>query len=372
MQDMIDITQIIKQECKINQKIIEIMSILLPHQYMKSDSVYGENDMYKLILQKDYKKTWPEPKLCSLNQEPIETQTVQYYESLFSKMIRQYVTYATNKGDILAFNDVTNYTNTIDMVKMFKHNNKKVCDPDIEFDEEEINALRSRGWKAFLPCFNDMVIKVNRQRYFVVKLKNIDKKNKSYTIEFNDYAGNKCDWTRIISSTLTFNFGKENEDGLPLSWTKSHAESYETFLTKYVDQMNWSKRQINFWQDVLGVFNNDEQINIEMTILNDEESKNHMVVRDKKSISKLQQLLGDRAQISIIGRGETVTEGQRQYVATECLILYIKTIAKINYSIYYGEKQVTKSDNAFKTTIGDLVITSQKRLAGAQNNNTPL
>ena len=239
--------------------------------------------------------------------------------------------------------------------------------------EPEVDTLRNYGWKAFVPCFNDMVIKINKQRYFFIKLESIDEKTKSFKIRFDDYVGNRYDWVRIASAVFILNFENENDEGLPLLWDKECSECYEMFLTKYVNDMNWSKQEINFWHDVMGVFDNEQQISIELSMTLDEEIKNHAVIRDKKALSRLKQLLGKGMKITVIDTGDAITEQQQHLIAKKYIHKYVKVIATINYLFCSDKnKTVTKENGVITTIIDDLIITSSNepinRMKGAITN----
>ena len=152
---------------KISKAMNEIMKIIMPHRYMIHQCVYGENDIEHMIMtDDDVTKNWPEAKLCAISQESTTYQIINYYKSLFNKMVKQYITHATSVGDILSYKDVVLDNNIIDMSKLFslEEDDSNLTNPNMLFYEEEVDTLRAHGWKSLIPCFNTITIKTNKKR----------------------------------------------------------------------------------------------------------------------------------------------------------------------------------------------------------------
>lgn len=334
---------------KISKAMNEVMKIIMPHRYMIHQCVYGENDIEHMIMtDDDVTKNWPEAKLCAISQESTTSQIINYYKSLFNKMVKQYITHATSVGDILSYNDVVLNNNIIDISKLFslEEDDSNLTNPNMLFYEDEVDTLRAHGWKSLIPCFNAITIKTNKKRYFYVKIIELDVQNKYLKIEIADYMGDRHDWVCNASTCIEMTFTNEDKNGLPCSWNIISSLSYEEFLVKNLDAMNWSNKELQLWYDVFGIGTIDEQVLVEIEVpCGDNEYRSQKTILKRQSdVNKLKRLSSGKFNITILAQGENSTSYQRYKTAERLFINYSKMISAINYLLYSTKNSVKKED----------------------------
>lgn len=332
---------------KVSKIINEIMKIIMPHRYMVGYGIYGENDIEHMIANdKNIIGNWPEPQLCAISQDSVASQTINYYQSLFKKMIKQYITHATSVGDMLSYKDVVTNNDIIDLTKVFEHDNSNISYPNIQFYESEIDTLRSYGWVSFIPCLNNFVIKTNKKHYFHINVTHFDKTTKTLQVKIHDYMGDRYEWICNAFAHLEITFTDETSDGLPCSWKYISSQSYEELLIKHTSDMNWSNKELQFWYDVFGVSNIKEQTLIEITIPYDETTyhKHKTVLKKTSDITRLKKLSPNDFDISILATGEDTAEFFKQKTAEKLFLNYIKMMSVINYLLYTSTNVINKND----------------------------
>lgn len=344
---------------KANKRIYDILKIIMPHRLMMEDSPYGENDISSLVHEDDIVSNWPPATICMMNSESAITQTINHYKSLFERQMRNYVTHAISVGDILSFDYISNVENIIDISREYKDSESasKVSDADVWFYEDEVDNMRSYGWKIFIPCFDQLVIKENKKRYFYINTVKRDIKNKTLTLEIHDYMGDKYDWSCSGCVTLKLSFDVENSEGLPCNWELIKATSYEEFLVKYIPDMNWSKEQIQFWYDVLGINAIDEQLLVTIELDDELNLPEKLILRQESDIKRLRKLSTGGIKVSIIAKGKDVLPHQSQAVSERFLLKYCRLITLMNLSLLTANDEINKSDITESTDKNRTILT---------------
>lgn len=369
VQDEYDFTRNQKR----NKLLCDIMNILMTHRFMDDDSIYGENSIVGLLTSDSVSNNWPQMTSCAMSNKSIQLQTVNHYTNLFKSQMNKYVTYAISIGDMLPFDFISKHENVIDISKEYKDSetNSKNTDAYIWFYEDEVDTVRSYGYKMVLPFLDEMVIRHNRNRYMYVKTIKNDEKDKTVILELSDYIGDKYEWICTGKTLIKLTLKDETENGLPCEWNIINSISYEELLAKNIPEMNWSKEQINFWCDVMGIGSIESQVLIRIDKYDGHEFSDRFILKHESDIQRLKKLTNGEIQISILAKGQDVIQYQSQKISERLFIMYIKAITAINLAIMTTKDTINKSDadeshdkntTAFISTKDDSTIITLRKI----------
>ena len=121
-----------------------------------------------------------------------------------------------------------------------------------EANEEEKEVLSRLGWYAGIPCFEKGALKINKFRYIVFEVLEIDPEEKRARIKVRDYL--KCEdqvWQMGVGATFIIN---KDEKGREHRY-KTNIESCETFTDLYTlysaKDLHWPKSDYKLWNDTV-------------------------------------------------------------------------------------------------------------------------
>lgn len=318
------------------------------HQYMKDDSFYGENDIVELLKCKHVDKTkWPTVTKNILSTLSDKEQTINYYQMLFDKMVHQYVQYLINNGHIQSYSDVVTKSNLIDISKLFESDDDDVMSsPDIEFNEEDINTLRTYDWYSFVPCFTQLTIKLNKHRYIQIDTISINETQKTIEVKISDYIGTKKDWSCTGYTQVQLSFDNNQDDGLPCSTNIINTVSYEQLLTNHIDKMNWSNEEINFWLNMFDINYPEKMVLAEFDIDDEAEMHKRVLLLSMQDFIQLQKISNTVAlHTQLLMENQEMVEFLHTCMNNRLIIEYLKYIAVINYELLTSSTIEQKTDS---------------------------
>lgn len=130
--------------------------------------------------------------------------------------------------------------------------------PDTNREERE--AIKRLGWYAIVPCFEHAAVKLNKFRYIVFDVLEVDPEEKSVIVRIYDYMRIKGTWQTGVATTVKAKdfdtFDKPEGDGLPAKHylVLEHTDDldFEGLYTLYSrKELGWSEGQWKLWNDVI-------------------------------------------------------------------------------------------------------------------------
>lgn len=355
--------------------VCRLKKLLTPHHYMEPNNVYGNNDISALCDDPAYDMNmWPPmPKANMLLHK--EEEPSDYYQKLLQSQIDAYTKNATQNGHMKSFQDVVKNVPLFDISKKYKNEDlEKYSVPEIALYEDEVDYLRLYGKSMFYPCLNRFTIKTNKQRYLYIEVMFRNQKDNLLSLRVEDYAGNRYNWIKETSADFYLQFGKESKNGRVSMNDQPHmVESYDDFLTCYIPEMNWDKKQKAFWLDAFGVFPLDNSVLVnlvpskqllqEKRVPDEAKQTLRFLLSDKKDIPFLRQVYQMN---SVIEMDDTKSIRDLCAIQAYCHIklAYIKTIVAVNKELIYDKDAGTKFNTSGTTSyiIGDMTVTSAEPL----------
>lgn len=129
--------------------------------------------------------------------------------------------------------------------------------------EEEKAAIGRLGWYSYVPCFEKGAMKLNRFRYIVFEITELDPENQSVKVKLRDYIKPKdgC-WQMGVGTTVSVSIAPdadEYEDPDRLEEVKhvirvenEGSENFEQIYTIYnAEDMHWSRSDYQTWMDIV-------------------------------------------------------------------------------------------------------------------------
>ncbi|MBO5435442.1 hypothetical protein J6A31_06595 [bacterium] len=323
--------------------------ILEPHFYQDFNNEYGMNNIEDLIVDPTAPiRNWPSLTNCFPHGAAPKFDTmVTYYKNKISDMLAKYIKYTVQNGEMGTYDEIVNSKPLIDLSSSYKPSNKsRHAFPSIKMNDNETNILRKHGMAALMPCYNDLTIKLNRKKYLHVTLLNVTQD--SFEVKIEDYSGDKYNWCKQFTCSITFTFNTSSDEKVPCKWDVHDIECYEEFIVKHIPDMKWTQQEIHLWFDVFGVYYTDKisiikipppQILIdEGVISNDEYNDIEHFIFNPQHVKLLKRKYASK--LSVTETGETALQKFKAQVNHVSVLHYIKSISAINL-ILLSTKAVT-------------------------------
>ncbi len=119
---------------------------------------------------------------------------------------------------------------------------------------EERNAIYRLGWYAYVPCFERGAVKLNKFRYIVFEMLEMDPENQSVTIRLHDYLKpEKGIWQIGVSITVVIKMGNiQGHEKFDLNVTMGDALNFPELYTMYTHkELGWTKEQYDIWMEMV-------------------------------------------------------------------------------------------------------------------------
>ena len=179
----------------------------------------------------------------------------EYTKGLF----RSYMQKLMDDGRMLRFSEVKKM-DILDTTGILPPPNNGYGMPSFgRANEKEKEALRKLGWYAGIPCFEKGAIKLNRYRYIVFEVLEIDPENKSAKISIRDYLKPKDQiWQMGVGATVRIMSADfQDETGQKLFY-KAEIESRENFEDLYTlydaKDLHWSESHYKLWMNTFVIY----------------------------------------------------------------------------------------------------------------------
>lgn len=132
--------------------------------------------------------------------------------------------------------------------------------PDASKEERE--AIERLDWYSIVPCFEHGALKLNKFRYVVFDLREIDPENKCVIMRLYDYMRINGTWQTGVATTVkAMDFREQDKSldevtGLPVTHhiIIDHYEDqdFEDLYTLYNQkELGWTADQWKFWEDII-------------------------------------------------------------------------------------------------------------------------
>ncbi len=352
-----------KEKNKAQKTVDDLYDILNPHKFMDDESIYGENNVLQLLnIAKINTNAWPEITHNNVASSNMPDITSAYkYKEKFRSQIYQYMQYAIKEKGFSSYDDIKNADNLIDISKEYPVSDDR-SKPNIQFNEDELQTLKNMKHKAFIPCFDECVIRLNKRKFLHCKLIEKNDKNTAYTYQLRMYCGDNKNWILDQALTVKFNFEKMTNDKLPMHFDVINALSYEEFITMYMEELNWSDKEKTFWRDMLSTspFNQITMVDL----LQEEFGLNATIyVTSPQKLHRLENICREiNVKLSVVTSNEDeVRANFEPHVVKELIPIFFKTVATINAKInncnttqkYEGSLPTDKQTNVMYYKVAD-------------------
>lgn len=359
-----------RKQKKLEQKATEfafnranrMTRILLPHRYELSNDIFGCNDLGKMAMDPAYDKSaWPpyKPSPLVLNDpDPIKT----FYEPLLHKMRDIYFDHAFKKHGYKSYDEIKQLPQ-FDISSLTK-DAYSLINVKFKTDESCRNIAEQYGSEIFSPCIPECVIKLNKCHLLYVKL--IENQDDISTIQFDDYIADHRKISCISRGIISSEYVPETQE---IKWTAQEYTTYEDFLIRDIDDMNWSDKEKQFWFDVFGVYPFDSPTIIRMPISVDANDmllidtsmahKESFVVYRKEDadwiIKECKRIIPGEA--DIVENGNSVILKQKQSRIENTYPQCLSAIALVNLQFIKNSiNTVYPDESSSNVNIGDMVV----------------
>ena len=167
-------------------------------------------------------------------------------------LFRSYMQKLMDDGRMLRFSEVKKM-DILDITGIFPPPDNGYGMPSFgRANEEEKEALRRLDWYAGIPCFEKGALKLNRCRYIVFEVLEIDPENKSAKISIRDYLKPEGQiWQMGVGATVVIGAaGIKDETGRE-HFYRADIESRENFVDLYTlysaKDLHWSESDYEQW-----------------------------------------------------------------------------------------------------------------------------
>ena len=345
---------------RLGEKHIVLSTIDKLQFYMKpynksNDDIFRTNIIPWMLLNPTMdKKKWPQPTKCVISTEPEGKMILDFYDQLRSNMLSEYISFMEKNGHMQTYAEISKFKNLIDVTKQLDEPPAhKVGYPIANISEESIANLRKLGWKCFLPCYDEFVIKLTKWRYLYVKKENVRPEKRSFELYIEEYAGSRREWMILAKTKVQLNFGTPNDDGLEMGWNILDIHTLEEIVTEFVPSMNWSKQKQTFWCDLFGYYG-VENTTIVRCYEPDEEKENKaspdsyfdITLTNKEAINCVarSKLIPD-GYASIFATGESAIAQYHDVEVESNIKCYLNTICGIMVSVCSQKNKPTKNED---------------------------
>lgn len=385
------------------KNIAALYKDLYPHRFLQCDDPFGRNNTIMLLGDPSVsaETKWPtctQPsKLLNIYQDSKQSSSaiemkMSFYNQIEDKMIADYQKLMISKGIMKTYDDVIKNVPYIDVTPLLSLDDDPDNSPIYSLSKETIANIRPYGWCAFIPCFKNMTIRINKRRYINIETLNVNKTKKSITIKWADYSGRSHQWIlhNLTTMTLTFN----DTDGFDIDIKDEDLLVYENLVTDFISEMKWDKKHEQLWRDMFGLYDKtnysvctlnlkldsaqlaisngsdeltmiDDESMIE-SILNDINEKEHLIVPDITYIKRVKDTLKPfplKIDIAETRPYEDVCKEIVNDYLADFITSYLKAIALINHEIYFNPGTMTSNEpdskGRYTRVYGDIKIQSE-------------
>lgn len=123
-------------------------------------------------------------------------------------------------------------------------------------NEQEKEAIRKLGWYAGIPCFEKGALKLNRFRYIVFEMQEINPETKSAKISIRDYLKPEGQiWQMGVGAVVTIGATDIKDETGEEHYYRADIESRENFEDLYTSysakDMHWTDSDYEIWQNTI-------------------------------------------------------------------------------------------------------------------------
>lgn len=347
----------------VTEKASKLMRILSPHRHELRGDVYGRNDLHKLATDAAYNKdAWPVYKPSPLiqgDQNPIDT----FYIPMIDKMCETYFAHAFKKHNYNDYDDIKKLPQ-FDISEIVE-NPYSLTDTEFKMAENDRQIAEQYGPEIFLPCIPEYVIKLNKNHMIYVKLiKNTDTLS---TIQFDDFITKQRKLSYVSRLVITASY---HDNGI--EWDAQEYTTYEDFLIRDIDDMDWSDKEKQLWFDTFGVYPFDSPAIVSVPIaLNDDVVDENNDIDMNKMYKKpfviyrkedVDWIIRESKRITpipaeILASGDSVITGQKITNINDAYPKCLTAMALVNLQfIKSGKNAVNPDESSPIIRIGDMTI----------------
>lgn len=121
--------------------------------------------------------------------------------------------------------------------------------------KEEQEAVKRLGWYSYVPCFEKGALKLNRFRYIVFEVLELDPEKQGVKIKLRDYVKPEGSfWQMGVGTTVAVSFAPADENGVRhvVKVENENNENFEQLYSLYdADDLGWSRSDYQTWKDIV-------------------------------------------------------------------------------------------------------------------------
>lgn len=344
--------------------------ILSRHVQLMENDIYGRYNVFKgLAFDRISKNQWPDtpdaPKIAILANN--EESTEDKYRRLGDALISEYMNTMIRIG-LCQSPSILQTLPVIDISSVGPARTSKKRTSSIamtEFTSQEMHEISEYGWKAFLPYFNEQVIRVNKNRYIYVKQLSADKRSRKMEIHVETYIGDKNTWLIIGKGDLTFSFKKATANApAPCDIAITNGDMFEILLSRGIKATKWDKKTRTMWCDMFSCAEKptDCQIIYLTDVITPDDEKRipdaHVFVNSKKELNAMQKVFGACCTTLV---GQNLQEHYDGMLLNELVPEYLNAMATLFFALQ-SEPTITENNGVITQKFKSTTVTSAEKI----------
>ncbi len=142
--------------------------------------------------------------------------------------------------------------NIIDARSLFKEPNPSTESiGPITMEPEDTNFFHPHGIYSVIPCFEDMVLQLNTDRYIHVAAKKIDPMEETLQLHFHDYFKSNDTWNLGVSGNVTISMTKDNKLHVSGDYENDYYDFPKINRMLSMEELHWNKEQYDKWEKLI-------------------------------------------------------------------------------------------------------------------------
>lgn len=180
---------------------------------------------------------------------------MQYFDYTHS-LLKDYIQKMVDDGKMMRLRDIKKM-DILDMTGFLNLPDDGYSLPDPkQATEEELDTMCALNWYIHVPCFEKGAIRVNKFRYIVFEVLEMDPENCHMKIKLTDYS--KADgiqsgiWQKGVSTTVVTEMRNKDEEDHYVGLKLIEKQTFEQLYTMYsAKDLGWGKSDYKQWMDTI-------------------------------------------------------------------------------------------------------------------------
>lgn len=180
---------------------------------------------------------------------------LQQTQSEVGRLLKEYFQKLLQDGNMLRLSEIKKM-NILDTTSFLGQPDNDYSMPVIKpAVAEERDAIQKMNWYAFVPCFEEGAVKVNKFRYMVYKVDEIDPEERYIIVTVRDYMRIEGQWQPGVTVSVKVSVpaaGVHDDEARYIQIDQvggqTHAELYTMYTAK---ELGWSPYDWKLWDEIV-------------------------------------------------------------------------------------------------------------------------